>query len=121
MVACAGSASGEAHDTLDVVTEVTDPIYGVAVRTCRSLEMAVAERDGTSPAEDAADLAKIRVQCDVVVNQFERLIRLQVAARLAIDGFKAGEKTADDVDVAVAAVQAAWVEVRQLLKELGVL
>lgn len=121
LAGCAGSPADKAHDTLSAVTEVSDPLYGGAVRGCHALEMEVVNREGTTPAADAESLREIREACDAVFAQFERLIRLQVAARVAIDKFEAGESTREDVDAAVGAVVALWAEVRGLLVELEVL
>ena len=118
---CSGSAADKAHDTLSAITEVADPLYGGTVRTCKSLQMEVVRREGTSYEEDQADIAKIRGICDGIYAAFEAAITAQVEARVAIDAFEAGDSTIEDVDAAINVAVEAWGIVRRLLVDLEAL
>lgn len=109
---CGGGAAAQ-HRRLNVMTAVADPTYEQVVQVCDDMRDLVVTREGTTEAEDRADMAQIVTICDTAVEGFEALRGTQLTAREALDhGLGAA---------ATQAVQEAlglWPSIRQLAERL---
>ena len=108
---CGGGA--QQHRTLTVITDVADPTYAAAVQGCDVARDHVIAREGTTYAEDRADMDAVHLVCDSIVEGFELLRGSQLTARAAIDAGLSGAAQA-----AVVEALAAWGRLQGLVPRL---
>jgi len=101
------------HRTLTVITDVADPTYAAAVQGCDVARDHVIAREGTTYAEDRADMDAVHLVCDSIVEGFELLRGSQLTARAAIDAGLSGAAQA-----AVVEALAAWGRLQGLVPRL---
>jgi len=106
-------AAAEQHRTLTVITDVADPTYAAAVEGCDAARDFIIAREGTTYAEDRADMDQIHAVCDSIVEGFELLRGSQITARAAIDG---GLEAA--AQAAIVEALAAWGRLQGLVPQI---
>jgi hypothetical protein len=112
-----GATPQEQHAALNVITDVADPTYEIAMEGCDAYRNAIVAREGTTLEEDEAAMAEVDRICDAVVVGFEALRGTQLTARSAIDAGASGVAAE-----AISAGLGAWMELQELvpqLQELG--
>jgi len=110
---CSPSQQRDGHIVLNTITDVADPTYQQAVDTCDDLRDLIIEREGTTYAQDRADMDRVHAHCDPVVEGFEALRGSQLTARAALD---AGAEGA--IAEAIRQALAQWPHVQDLVREL---
>lgn len=78
-------AAAQQHETLNWITRVADPTYGMVVDACDDLRDHIIDRPGSTRERDRADMGRINDVCDRAVASFELLRQTQLSARAAID------------------------------------
>jgi hypothetical protein len=111
-----GATQRDHHARLNVLTDIADPTYAVAVETCDVLRDVIVERQGTTAAEDRIAMDKINSVCDRMVDGFESLRGSQLTARAAIDG-----DPGSAIAAAIGAALALWPTVQALAREIETL
>ena len=114
LTGCGASERATAHSALNVVTDVADPSYELAVDTCHELEMAIVRRESTR-AEDDADIARVRETCDAVFAGFEAVRIAQREARALVDAEGSGTVVAE----AIEALGRLWRDLQALVPQLA--
>lgn len=112
MVSGCGTAASQ-HRALNVVADLANPSYDLAIQACDEAEVFIIARAGTTYDEDAAAIASVRAVCDRVFAGFDALRVAHRVARAAVDG--GGEAL---ITQAMAELQAAWDALRALLPEI---
>ena len=114
LLTCAGCGpAAQQHRTLNLVTDIADPTYEAALAGCDAARDYIVARQGTSEAEDTADMARVNGFCDTIVEGFEALRGGQVTARAYIDNGLEGAATE-----AVREALAAWGELQELVPRI---
>lgn len=102
-----GSAQSTANgidETLNAITDVADPAYELAVRTCDRVEGEIIDRFDAEEGDQAAQAMRVvRFTCDGMIEAFEAVREAQAAARRVADQFRAGEVTETELVEASAA------------------
>lgn len=110
---CSPSQARDGHVVLNTITDVADPTYQQVVDTCDELRDLIIEREGTTYAEDRADMDRVHEYCDPTVEGFEALRGTQLTARAALDSGAEGA-----VQAAIQAALEQWPHVQELVREL---
>jgi hypothetical protein len=72
LAGCGGAAQkAPLYTTVTAIGVSTDAAYGVTVEVCDARERAIVARAGSSEADDARDLARVRAACDQLYMLFE--------------------------------------------------
>lgn len=114
---CGASERQSAHSALNLVTDVADPSYELAVRTCDEAEWVIVRREGSSQAEDLSAMATVREICDGVFAGFEGLRIAQREARELVDA----EERGDVIGAAMETLGRLWRALQELVPELETL
>jgi len=117
-VGCGGTQQQRtAHEALNMVVDVADPTYQMAVDTCRAARHVIIDRQGTTYEEDRAAFDSIHEICDPMVAGFEVLRGVVITARVAIDTGDIG----DTASQGIAEALQLWSQLRRLLPQLATL
>lgn len=121
MIACGGTLAAKAtgaHRVLNVMADVVNPSYALAVQVCDARELLIVEREGTTLEQDREAIARIRSACDDVFKEFEHIRDVHELARVAIEEAENGEPW-EDVEHSLTVLSTAWAELTLKLKASG--
>ena len=108
------------NDALNVITDVADPAYGMAVTTCDARGQQIVDRQGTTREEDERDFEELRTRCMATFEAFQSIRDLQQAARAAVTAATEGNSDAlADAQRILVELTEAWVHLKNLLQEAG--
>lgn len=113
LVGCGGAATRQGHEALNLVTDVADPTYELAMRTCDELRDAIVAREGTTYEQDRAAMDSIHDVCDPIVTGFEALRGTQLTARAALD-----EGLTAAAEAAIREALALWPRLQAMVRSL---
>lgn len=113
MQAC-GSAQSTQHERLNLMTDIADPTYAMAVDTCDALRDGIITREGTTYQQDRAAMDEVQEVCDPLVAGFETLRGTQLTARATIDG-GLGSAATESITQALAL----WARLQALIPQLS--
>lgn len=115
-----GATQRDQHIALNAITDTIQPNYQLAVDACDEAEWRVVRREGSTRAEDDADITRLRRDCDRVFGAFEAVRIAQATARVAVDEAVADAQGA--LRLAMARLSDAWEALKLLFPEIrGVL
>jgi len=112
---------------MNTVTDLSDPVYGLAVVACDSREgVVLSAHTACSPSdapckqtefdEKKAEIDEIRADCDKIFASFEALRTAQLTARDLTDKAEAGEIGWKEAVSAAQIVAQAWSELRAVVQ-----
>lgn len=113
LASCGGSAADTAKGMnagLNALTDAVDPAYGLAVQACEARADQIIEREGSTYAQDRAEMDALQRRCDAAFARFEEIRSAQIAARAAIDSEQLAEAYS-----AFARVRELWASLSELL------
>ncbi len=108
------------NDALNVVTDVADPSYGMAVTTCDARAQQIVDREGSTREQDEADFEQLQARCNATFEAFQTIRELQQAARAAVASATEGNSDAlQDAQRLLLELTEAWAHLKNLLEEAG--
>lgn len=108
------------NDALNVITDVADPSYGMAVTTCDARAAQIVAREGTTQEEDEASFSQLQARCNATFEAFQTIRDLQQAARAAVASATEGNSDAlADAQRILIELTEAWAHLKNMLEEAG--
>ncbi len=108
------------NDALNVITDVADPSYGMAVTTCDARARQIIDRQGTTQEEDEAAFSQLQSRCNATFEAFQTIRELQQAARAAVQAATEGNSDAlADAQRILIELTEAWAHLKNVLEEAG--
>jgi hypothetical protein len=113
LVAGCGGSRAQQHERLNMLTDVADPTYAMALEACDGSRDIIVVREGTTYEEDTLAMDAVDERCDPIVAGFEVLRGTQLTARGAIERGAQGA-----VREAIVFALSKWAELQALIPQL---
>jgi len=108
------------NDALNVITDVADPSYGMAVTTCDARAQQIIDRADTTQEQDESDFERLQNRCNATFEAFQTIRELQQAARAAVESATEGNSDAlADAQRILIELTEAWAHLKNMLEEAG--